>query len=83
MKQTGCYNSEYECSTPHFPDIVDLADAVKAMLLQKSSPPASMKGLRKFVLLVVARILTTNVLPPMETFFQNIEIIFKVVSAAA
>ncbi|GKF31421.1 hypothetical protein Tco_0101219, partial [Tanacetum coccineum] len=32
-------------STPHFPNIVALADAVKAMLLQKSSPPASVKAI--------------------------------------
>nr|GEX50794.1 hypothetical protein [Tanacetum cinerariifolium] len=30
-------------STPYFPEIVALADAAKAMLLQKSSPPASVK----------------------------------------
>ncbi|GJT35857.1 reverse transcriptase domain-containing protein [Tanacetum coccineum] len=31
-------------STPYFPEIVALADALKAMLLQKSSPPASVKA---------------------------------------
>ncbi|GJX49856.1 hypothetical protein Tco_0276701 [Tanacetum coccineum] len=31
-------------STPHFPEITALADAVKAMLAQKSSPPASVKA---------------------------------------
>ncbi|GKG37656.1 hypothetical protein Tco_0456879, partial [Tanacetum coccineum] len=31
-------------STPHFSEIVALADVVKAMLLQKSSPPASVKA---------------------------------------
>ncbi|GKF47652.1 hypothetical protein Tco_0137454, partial [Tanacetum coccineum] len=30
-------------STPYFPEIAALADAVKAMLAQKSSPPASVK----------------------------------------
>nr|GEV26115.1 reverse transcriptase domain-containing protein [Tanacetum cinerariifolium] len=30
--------------TPHFPEIAALADAVKAMLLHKSSPPASVKA---------------------------------------
>ncbi|GJT75963.1 hypothetical protein Tco_1042688 [Tanacetum coccineum] len=34
-------------STPHFPEIVALADAVKAMLLQKSSPPASVKAVEE------------------------------------
>ncbi|GJU20407.1 reverse transcriptase domain-containing protein [Tanacetum coccineum] len=34
-------------STPHFPEIVALADAVKAMLLQKYSPPASMKAVEE------------------------------------
>ncbi|GKC15198.1 reverse transcriptase domain-containing protein, partial [Tanacetum coccineum] len=34
-------------STPHFPEIAALADAVKAMLLQKSSPPASVKAVEK------------------------------------
>ncbi|GJV43072.1 reverse transcriptase domain-containing protein [Tanacetum coccineum] len=32
-------------STPYFPEIVALADAVKAMLAQKSSPPASVKAI--------------------------------------
>ncbi|GJW02583.1 reverse transcriptase domain-containing protein [Tanacetum coccineum] len=63
--------------TPHSPEIAALVDAVKAMLHQKSSPPASVKALNKFVLLVVVRILTTNVLPPMANNFRNIEIIFK------
>ncbi|GJZ55595.1 reverse transcriptase domain-containing protein [Tanacetum coccineum] len=31
-------------STPHFPKIAALADVVKAMLAQKSSPPASVKA---------------------------------------
>ncbi|GJR46263.1 ribonuclease H-like domain-containing protein [Tanacetum coccineum] len=31
-------------STPHFPEIAALADAIKAMLLQKSSPLASVKA---------------------------------------
>ncbi|GKD05194.1 reverse transcriptase domain-containing protein [Tanacetum coccineum] len=31
--------------TPHFPEIAALADAVKAMLAQKSSPPASVKAI--------------------------------------
>ncbi|GJV29650.1 hypothetical protein Tco_1386098 [Tanacetum coccineum] len=64
-------------STPHSPEIAALVDAVKAMLHQKSSPSASVKAVEKFVLPVVDRILTTNVLPPMATFFRNIEIIFK------
>ncbi|GJS27191.1 reverse transcriptase domain-containing protein [Tanacetum coccineum] len=34
-------------STPHFPEIGALADAVKAMLLQKSSPPASIKAVEE------------------------------------
>ncbi|GJR71650.1 hypothetical protein Tco_0084015 [Tanacetum coccineum] len=34
-------------STPHFPKIVALADAVKAMLHQKSSPPASVKAVEE------------------------------------
>ncbi|GKD21940.1 hypothetical protein Tco_1223643 [Tanacetum coccineum] len=34
-------------STPHFPEIADLADAVKAMLLQNSSPPASVKAVEE------------------------------------
>ncbi|GJT74501.1 hypothetical protein Tco_1041226 [Tanacetum coccineum] len=34
-------------STPHFPKIAALADAVKAMLLQKSSHPASVKAVEK------------------------------------
>ncbi|GKA27674.1 hypothetical protein Tco_0713842 [Tanacetum coccineum] len=34
-------------STPHFTEIVALADTVKAMLLQKSSPPASVKAVEK------------------------------------
>ncbi|GJW07135.1 reverse transcriptase domain-containing protein [Tanacetum coccineum] len=33
-------------STPHFPEIAALADAVKAMLAQKSSPPASLKRMK-------------------------------------
>ncbi|GKG34320.1 hypothetical protein Tco_0437016, partial [Tanacetum coccineum] len=32
-------------STPYFPEIAALADAVKAMLAQKSSPPASVKAI--------------------------------------
>ncbi|GKA48720.1 hypothetical protein Tco_0741678 [Tanacetum coccineum] len=47
-------------STPHSPEIVALVDAVKAMLALKSSPPDSVKAVEKFVLLVVVRILTTN-----------------------
>ncbi|GJY78113.1 reverse transcriptase domain-containing protein [Tanacetum coccineum] len=34
-------------STPHFPQIAALADAVKAMLLQKSYPPASVKAVEE------------------------------------
>ncbi|GKA99467.1 reverse transcriptase domain-containing protein [Tanacetum coccineum] len=34
-------------SSPQFPEIVALADAVKAMLLQKSSPPASVKAVEQ------------------------------------
>ncbi|GJZ49677.1 reverse transcriptase domain-containing protein [Tanacetum coccineum] len=34
-------------STPHFPEIAALADAVKAMLLQKSSPPAFVKAVEE------------------------------------
>ncbi|GJX80892.1 hypothetical protein Tco_0329041 [Tanacetum coccineum] len=34
-------------STPHFLKIAALADAVKAMLLQKSSPPASVKAVEE------------------------------------
>ncbi|GJT54072.1 reverse transcriptase domain-containing protein [Tanacetum coccineum] len=34
-------------STPHFPEIAALADADKAMLLQKSSPPASVKAVEE------------------------------------
>ncbi|GJY97439.1 reverse transcriptase domain-containing protein [Tanacetum coccineum] len=34
-------------STPHFLEIATLADAVKAMLLQKSSPPASVKAVEE------------------------------------
>ncbi|GJU84423.1 reverse transcriptase domain-containing protein [Tanacetum coccineum] len=34
-------------STPHFPEIATLADAVKAMLLQKSSPLASVKAVEE------------------------------------
>ncbi|GKC67972.1 hypothetical protein Tco_1100570 [Tanacetum coccineum] len=34
-------------STPHFPEIAALADGVKAMLLQKSSPSASMKAVEE------------------------------------
>ncbi|GJS70901.1 hypothetical protein Tco_0703742 [Tanacetum coccineum] len=31
-------------STPHFPEIAAIADAIKAVLLLKSSPPASVKA---------------------------------------
>ncbi|GJX56484.1 putative reverse transcriptase domain-containing protein [Tanacetum coccineum] len=34
-------------STPYFPEIAALVDAVKAMLLQKSSPPASVKAVEE------------------------------------
>ncbi|GJX58903.1 reverse transcriptase domain-containing protein [Tanacetum coccineum] len=34
-------------STPHFPEIAALAGAVKAMLLQKYSPPASVKAVEE------------------------------------
>ncbi|GKE94201.1 hypothetical protein Tco_1579056, partial [Tanacetum coccineum] len=34
-------------STSHFPEIAALADVVKAMLLQKSSPPASVKAVEE------------------------------------
>ncbi|GKF57609.1 hypothetical protein Tco_0171146 [Tanacetum coccineum] len=34
-------------STPHFPEIAALAEAVKAMLAQKSSPPASVKAVEE------------------------------------
>ncbi|GKF46297.1 hypothetical protein Tco_0136099, partial [Tanacetum coccineum] len=34
-------------STPHFPKIAALPDAVKAMLLHKSSPPASVKAVEE------------------------------------
>ncbi|GJX57868.1 reverse transcriptase domain-containing protein [Tanacetum coccineum] len=35
-------------STPHSPEIAALVDAVKAMLHQKSSPPAFVKAIKKF-----------------------------------
>nr|GEV93849.1 hypothetical protein [Tanacetum cinerariifolium] len=34
-------------STPHFPEIAALAEAVKAIFLQKSSPPASVKAVEE------------------------------------
>ncbi|GJT61943.1 hypothetical protein Tco_1005476 [Tanacetum coccineum] len=34
-------------STPYFPEIAAFADAAKAMLLQKSSPPASVKAVKE------------------------------------
>ncbi|GJT12487.1 hypothetical protein Tco_0859529 [Tanacetum coccineum] len=34
-------------STPHFPEIAALVDAVKVMLLQKSSPSASVKAVEE------------------------------------
>ncbi|GKE68085.1 reverse transcriptase domain-containing protein, partial [Tanacetum coccineum] len=34
-------------STPHFPEIAAFVDVVKAMLLQKSSPPASVKAVEE------------------------------------
>ncbi|GKC89133.1 reverse transcriptase domain-containing protein, partial [Tanacetum coccineum] len=34
-------------STPHFPEIAALADVVKAMILQKSSPPAFVKAVEE------------------------------------
>ncbi|GJX47138.1 reverse transcriptase domain-containing protein [Tanacetum coccineum] len=34
-------------STPHFPDIAAVADAVKAMLAQKSSPPSFVKAVEE------------------------------------
>ncbi|GKB06870.1 hypothetical protein Tco_0835103 [Tanacetum coccineum] len=34
-------------STPHFPEIAALADAIKAMILQKSSPLASVKAVEE------------------------------------
>ncbi|GJT19266.1 hypothetical protein Tco_0877972 [Tanacetum coccineum] len=37
-------------STSHFPEIAALADAVNAMLLQKSSPPASVKAIEEICL---------------------------------
>ncbi|GJS80699.1 hypothetical protein Tco_0730580 [Tanacetum coccineum] len=65
-------------STPHSPEIAALVDAVKAMLHQKSSPPASVKAVWKFVLLVVDRILTHQMSCHDEMFFQNFfEKIFK------
>ncbi|GJY36224.1 hypothetical protein Tco_0421602, partial [Tanacetum coccineum] len=39
-------------STPHFPEIAALADAVKAMLAQKSSPPASVKAVEEICVLL-------------------------------
>nr|GEV63760.1 DNA-directed DNA polymerase [Tanacetum cinerariifolium] len=45
-EQTGSHKSEYEWSFfiyPSFPEIVALADAVKAILREKYSPPTSVK----------------------------------------
>ncbi|GKF23920.1 hypothetical protein Tco_0076242, partial [Tanacetum coccineum] len=41
-----CANAPYS-STPHSPEIAALVDAVKAMLHQKSSPPASVKAVEE------------------------------------
>ncbi|GJY15222.1 hypothetical protein Tco_0385644 [Tanacetum coccineum] len=40
-------NAPSSSSTPHFPEIAALADAFKALVLQKSSPPASMKAVEE------------------------------------
>ncbi|GJW97289.1 reverse transcriptase domain-containing protein [Tanacetum coccineum] len=44
---------------------------------QATQPPASVKKLRKFVLLAVVLIHMISVSPPMATLFQNIGILFK------
>ncbi|GJT78950.1 reverse transcriptase domain-containing protein [Tanacetum coccineum] len=54
-------------STPYFPKIAALADAVKAMLLQKSSPPASVKAVEDICVACGGRILTTNGSLPSNT----------------
>ncbi|GKC04249.1 reverse transcriptase domain-containing protein, partial [Tanacetum coccineum] len=48
------------------PDVAALTDAVKALLIKNTTPPpASVKQLKRVVLLVVDHTLTTSVLPPM------------------
>ncbi|GJZ44073.1 reverse transcriptase domain-containing protein [Tanacetum coccineum] len=65
-------------STPHSPEIATLVDAVKAMLHQKSFPPASVKAVEENMCFLW----WTASLPTMschrwQRFFWNIEIIFK------
>ncbi|GJR84630.1 reverse transcriptase domain-containing protein [Tanacetum coccineum] len=40
-------NAPSSSLTPHFPEIAALADVVKALVLQKSSPPASVKAVEE------------------------------------
>ncbi|GKA67035.1 reverse transcriptase domain-containing protein, partial [Tanacetum coccineum] len=44
---TGVSTNDSSSSTPHFLEIAALVDAVKAMLHQKSSPPASVKAVEE------------------------------------
>nr|GEY54110.1 reverse transcriptase domain-containing protein [Tanacetum cinerariifolium] len=54
-----------------FPEVVALTDAVKDLLRQNKTPtPTFVKLLRIVVLLMVVRILTTIVLPPMATLLR-------------
>ncbi|GKF83607.1 hypothetical protein Tco_0248505, partial [Tanacetum coccineum] len=62
-------NAPSSSSTPHFPEIAALVDAVKALVLQKSSPSASVKAVEEICVTCGGpHTLTTNVLPPMATF---------------
>ncbi|GKB51992.1 reverse transcriptase domain-containing protein [Tanacetum coccineum] len=64
-------------STPHSPEIAALVDAVKAMLHQKSSPPASVKAVEEICVTCGGPHPYHQCLPSMATFFQSIKIIFK------
>ncbi|GJW84939.1 reverse transcriptase domain-containing protein [Tanacetum coccineum] len=79
-------------STPHFPEIAALADAVKAMLLQKSSPPASVKAVEEICVTCggphpyhqclatdgnVFRLFPLPTIGNTSEVFSDIEIIFK------
>ncbi|GKB39037.1 hypothetical protein Tco_0883979 [Tanacetum coccineum] len=65
-------------STPHSPEIAALVDTVKAMLHQKSSPPAFVKAVEEiYVTCGGPHPYHQCLASPMATFFWNIEIIFK------
>nr|GEZ33236.1 reverse transcriptase domain-containing protein [Tanacetum cinerariifolium] len=73
----GVSKNASSSSTPHFPEIAALADVVKAMLHEKSSPSASIKAVEEICVTYGGPHPYHQCLATDGNVFQNIKIIFK------